>query len=95
MSSAFILGVMFVAAVWAIGAWCIWEFGPGDRIRTVHCPVLKRRATILADVREARFPGSYAGLAICDVKLCSLLERTHLLCHKNCIHPGAEESPAR
>ena len=86
MSSAFLVGIMFVAAVWAVGAYLIWEFGPGERIRSVRCPVLKKRATILADVEEARFAGSYAGLAIADVKLCSLLESSHLVCHKDCIH---------
>jgi len=89
MFSAFVFGVMFIAAVWAIGGYLIWEIGPGERIRTVRCPVLKKRATILADLKEARFPGSYAGLTIADVQLCSLLERSHLVCHKDCIHPGA------
>lgn len=85
MSSAFVLGIMFIAAVWAIGGYFIWEFGPGLRIRSVRCPVLKKRATVLADVKEARYPGSYAGLALADVKECSLLGTTFLSCHKECI----------
>jgi len=85
MSSAFLLGIMFIAAVWAIGGYFIWEFGPGLRIRSVRCPVLKKRATILADLKEALFPASYAGLTVVDVKECSLLGKTFLSCHKECI----------
>jgi hypothetical protein len=87
MTSAFLLGVMFIAAVWALGAYFIWENGPGLRIRSVRCPVLKKRATILAEQKEARFVGSYAGLAVADVKQCSLLDGSLLSCHKECIHP--------
>ncbi|HVN08096.1 MAG TPA: hypothetical protein VMV61_03950 [Patescibacteria group bacterium] len=94
MSSAFLFGVMFVAAVWAIGGYFIWEFGPGDRVRSVRCPVLKKRATILACLKERNFAGSYAGLRIADVQLCSLLESTHLACHKDCIHPGPRQAAA-
>jgi hypothetical protein len=94
MSSAFLFGVMFIAAVWAIGGYLIWEFGPGDRIRSVRCPVLKKRATILADLKESRFAGSYAGLTITDVKLCSLLDKTHLACHKECIFDNPRPAQA-
>jgi len=86
MSSAFLVAVLFVAFVWSIGAYLIWEFGPGERIRSVPCPVLKKRATVLAGIEEARFPGSYAGLIIADIKACSLVEETRLSCHKECIH---------
>jgi len=88
MSAAALVGIMFVAAIWVVGAYLIWEFGPGERIRNTWCPVLKKRATILADVREAGYPGSYAGLSIVDVKLCSLLHDGMLACHKDCIHPA-------
>ena len=93
MTSAFLVGVMFIAAVWALGAFFIWENGPGDRIRSVWCPVLKKRATILADQKEARFAGSYAGLTVVDVKECSLLDGSLLVCHKDCIHPEAKHAP--
>ncbi len=94
MSSAFLLGVMFIAAVWAIGGYFIWEYGPGIRISSIRCPVLKRRAGILAEQKEALYPGSYAGLAVVDVKECSLLGATFLSCHKECIrhaHAGTAE----
>lgn len=94
MSAAFLFGVMFIAAVWAIGGYFIWEFGPGVRIRSVRCPVLKKRATILAEQKEALFTGSYAGLAVVDVKLCSLLDNVPLACHKECIHATPHRAPA-
>ena len=94
MTSALLFGVMFLAAVWAIGGYFIWQYGPGLRIRSVWCPVLKRRATILAAQREARFAGSYAGLAVTDVKRCSLLNGALTVCHKECIHPGTRHAPA-
>ena len=89
MTPAFLFGVMFIAAVWAIGGYFIWQYGPGLRLRSVWCPLLKKRATIVADQREARFAGSYAGLAVLDVKQCSLLGGGPITCHRECIHPGA------
>jgi hypothetical protein len=92
MTIAFLSGVIFLAAVWAIGGYFVWRYGPGLRRRSVWCPVLKKRATILAVQREARFANSYAGLAVVDVKECSLLEQTMLACHKECIHPGPQRA---
>ncbi len=94
MTSAFLFGVMFIAAVWSLGAYVIWEVGPGERIRSVRCPVLKKRATILAEQKEARFAGSYAGLTLVDVKLCSLLDDHMLACHKDCIHANTRLAQA-
>jgi len=93
MSVAFLSGVIFIAAVWAIGAYFIWLFGPGLRTRSIWCPVFKKRARILAEQREARFWDSYAGLAIVNVKKCSLLD-TGLVasCRRECIHPRVQSA---
>jgi len=92
MVTAIMLGVMFIAAAWAVGAYFIWHFGPGERQRNVWCPVLKKRATIVAVQREARFKDSYAGLAVVGVKKCSLLNSGLVSCHQECIHPRAQSA---
>jgi hypothetical protein len=79
--------VLFIAAIWAVGAYFIWRYGAGLRLRTVWCPVLKKRATILAVQRRAHAPG---GLAVMDVKACSLLRGGFLNCRGECVHPGIQ-----
>jgi hypothetical protein len=86
--------VIFIAAVWAIGAYFIWKYGPGLRTRSVWCPVFKKRARILAVQREARFWDSYAGLSIANVKRCSLLDMGAGSCHRECIRPRAQSAHA-
>jgi hypothetical protein len=73
---AILVGLLFLA----IAGYGIWQWGPGLRKRSVWCPVLKRRAKVLADQREAEF----ARLVVADIKSCSLLNGT-LTCKKECI----------
>lgn len=84
-TTALLLAVLVVLALWAIMAYAIWQWGPGLRRRTVWCPVMKKRARVLALQREALFYPSYAGLSIIDIKECSLLKPGQMKCHKECL----------
>jgi hypothetical protein len=79
------VAVVAVLALWAIAAYAIWQWGPGLRNRSVWCPVLKKRAKVLAVQKEALFVNSYAGLSVVDIKQCSLFKTGPLLCHKDCL----------
>lgn len=85
MTSAVLLALMAVIAVWALAAFFIWQWGPGVKERSVWCPVYKQRATVLVQLKEALFVNSYAGLSVTDVKECSLFKFTPLKCHKQCL----------
>jgi len=74
--TAALVGLLF----WAIVGYGIWQWGPGFRKRSVWCPVLKRRAKVLADQREPQFNC----LMVADIKSCSLLNGT-LTCNKECL----------
>jgi hypothetical protein len=74
-----------VLVSWSLGGFAIWKWGPGLRSRSVKCPLLKQRATVLADQRETRFPCSYAGLEAVDIKRCSLVNGRPLMCAKECL----------
>jgi hypothetical protein len=80
-----LLVVLIVLALWAIMAYAIWQWGPGLRRRTVWCPVMKKRARVLALQREALFYPSYAGLSVIDIKECSIFKRGQMNCHKECL----------
>jgi hypothetical protein len=80
-----LLTLLIVMAVWAIMAYAIWQWGPGLRRRSVWCPVMKKRARILALQREALFCPSYAGMRVIDIKACSLFKRWQVNCHKECL----------
>jgi hypothetical protein len=91
MTIEFLIGVMLVAAVWALGAYAIWLWGPGLKTRSVWCPVLKKQATILAVMQEMPFRNSYAGMGVVDVRKCSLLNGGLVACHKDCIRPTSQQ----
>ena len=67
-----------VVVCWIVAGYAIWKWGPGLRTRSVRCPERKRRATVLADQREAEF----GTLRVVDVKACSLT--TQMDCSKQC-----------
>ena len=69
-----------VAAAWSVAGYAIWKWGPGLRKRPVRCPEKRRRATVLADQREAEF----ATLQVSDIKACSLLGAVPPDCSKQC-----------
>jgi len=69
-----------VAVCWVVAGYAIWKWGPGLRKRSVKCPESRRRATVLADQREAEF----GSLRVVDVKECSLLTPTQMNCSKQC-----------
>jgi hypothetical protein len=85
MSSYLLLTAAIVVALWAIAAYAIWQWGPGLRKRSVWCPVLKKRAKVLAEQKEALFYPSYSGLSVVDIKQCSLFKGRALECHKECL----------
>jgi len=85
MTSILMFTVLGVLALWAIVAYAIWQWGPGLRHRSVWCPVLKKRARVLALQKEALFFPSYAGLSVIDIKECSLFKGGVLKCHKECL----------
>ncbi len=81
MTSSLVLTAVTGLVLWAIVGYAIWQWGPGLRKRPVRCPVLKRRAKVLADQREAEF----GCLKVTDIKYCSLLNGPPLTCSKECI----------
>jgi len=85
MAPTITLAVLFVLVAWAIVAYAIWHWGPGLRWRPVRCPVINKRAKVLAEQREALFVPSYAGLTVTDIKACSLFKGGPLKCHKECL----------
>lgn len=81
---SFTVGVMLVALVGA--AYAIWQYGPGVRERSVRCPLLKKRAKVLVDQREADFYCSYAGLKTVDLTHCSFMNGPlGFRCDKECL----------
>lgn len=68
-----------VAVCWLVAGYSIWKWGPGLRKRSVRCPERKKRATVLADQREAEF----GCLQVVDVKACSLTPQ-QINCSKQC-----------
>jgi len=85
MSPILYFGLMIALALGCIAAYAIWRWGPGLRTRSVWCPVMKKPARVLAEQREMRFAGSYAGLAVVDIKECSMYKGGPLECHKECL----------
>ncbi len=85
MNSTLILAIVAGLVSWLVVAYGIWQWGPGFRSRSVWCPVLKKRAKVLADQREALFVSSYAGLEVADIKHCSLLNEPTVSCRKECM----------
>ena len=84
MSFTLGLAVEAMLLAFVIVGYAIWQYGPGVRERSVRCPVLKKRAKVLADQREAGFSCSYAGLEAVDVTNCSLVKGP-LTCSKECL----------
>jgi hypothetical protein len=81
-SLALAIGAMLMALV--VAGYAIWQYGPGVRRRSVRCPVLRKRAKVLVDQREAEFFCSYAGLKAVDLTDCSLMNGA-LTCGKECL----------
>jgi len=79
------LAVVVVLVSWAVAAWAIWKWGPGERAWKVWCPVFEKKAKVLAIQREAEFIPSYAGLQVFDIKRCSLLKGQQVNCGKECL----------
>jgi hypothetical protein len=86
-TSTLLLAVLIVLALWSITAYAIWQWGPGLRRRSVWCPVMKKRARVLALQMEALFYPSYAGISVIDIKECSLFKGGQMNCHKECLQP--------
>ncbi len=81
MTSTLVLTILTGLVLWAIVGYAIWQWGPGLRKRSVRCPVLNRRAKVLADLRE----GEFGSLKVTDIKYCSLLNGPPLTCSKECL----------
>jgi hypothetical protein len=80
MTSTLALVLLTGLLCWTVAGYAIWKWGPGLRTRRVRCPVLKRRARVLADQREVEF----ACLKVADVKRCSLMSGS-ITCGKECL----------
>ncbi len=85
MTFTLVLAVVAVLVSWSLVGRVIWQWGPGLRKRSVKCPLLKKRAKVLAEQREAEFVGSYAGLEAVDIEECSLLKGRPITCGKECL----------
>jgi hypothetical protein len=81
--NSLVFAIVGGVVLWGIAGWAIWQWGPGLRNRSVRCPVLKRRAKVLADQREAEF----GSLMVVDAKSCSLAPGQALTCSKGCLSP--------
>ena len=80
MTPTLVIAVVAGLVFWVIVGYAIWQWGPGLRKRSVRCPVLKRKAKVLAELTEPEF----GCLEVADVKACSLL-RSPLACGKECL----------
>jgi len=85
MTNQIAIAIVIVLVSWVVATYAIWHWGPGLRRRTVWCPVMKRRAKVLAEQKEALFVPSYAGLRVVDIKECSLFKGGPLQCRKQCL----------
>jgi hypothetical protein len=81
MTPNLVLAIVGGLVLWVIVGYAIWRWGPGLRQRSVRCPLLKRRARILADQQEADF----GSLVMVDVKSCSLASGPARTCSKECV----------
>ena len=82
--NSLVFAIVGGVVLWGIAGWAIWQWGPGLRNRSVRCPVLKRRAKVLADQREAEF----GSLMVVDAKSCSLAQVRLLRAVKDASRPG-------
>jgi len=81
---SFTVGVVLIA--FTVVGYAIWQYGPGVRERSVRCPLLKKRAKVLADQREANSYCSYAGLEAVDLTYCSFMNGPlGFKCSKECL----------
>ncbi len=85
MTAGIAVTIVAVLALWAVAAFAVWYWGPGLRRRTVWCPVFKMHANIVTEQKEGGFEDSYAGLAVMDVKRCSLFKGQAVRCEKDCL----------
>jgi hypothetical protein len=76
-----LLEVVGILLAWVVAGYTIWKWGPGFRRRSVGCPEKGRRATVLAEQREAEF----GCLRVVDVHRCSLMASAPLACDKACL----------
>lgn len=81
MANIILLEVVGVLLAWVVASYTIWKWGPGLRKRSVGCPEKGRRATVLAEQREAEF----GCLRVVDVRHCSLIASAPLTCNKGCL----------
>jgi hypothetical protein len=84
MSFSLALAIGAVLLTFLVADYAIWQYGLGVRKRSLRCPVLKKRAKVLVDQREADFFCSYAGLKAVDLTDCSLMKGA-LTCRKECL----------
>ncbi len=77
------VAVAIVAGVLALAfaGWAIYNWGPGVKRRTVHCPEKK----VPAEVDVVQKEGSFGALVDADVASCSLLPGGPVDCGKECL----------
>ncbi len=81
MESAHILVLLIMLACLCVTGLAIWQWGPGIRKRSVHCPEKNRWAKVLAEQVE----GDFCCLRVVDVRSCSLVPGEILTCDRQCI----------
>ncbi len=81
MEAAWALAVLAVIASWAVLAWTLWRWGPGQGHRRIRCPEKRVRARVGVELRE----GDFGRLLITDITTCSLLPGQLVACSKECL----------
>ena len=81
MTKIIVLEVFGVLIAWLVAGYAIWKWGPGKRIRSVHCPASGKRADVLAVQTEPEF----GCLRAIDITRCSLIPGETVSCEKTCI----------
>ena len=85
MTPGIALTIVAVLVLCAVAAYAASHWGPGLTRRTVWCPVFKMHADIAARQNEAAVANSPSGLAVTEVKRCSLFKEASPRCEKECL----------
>ena len=85
MTPGIALTIVAVLVLCAVAAYAASHWGPRLTRRTVWCPVFKMHADILTHQDGAASAKTDSGLAVMDVKRCSLFQGEALRCQKECL----------
>jgi hypothetical protein len=85
MTLALLLIILAVAVAWALAAWAMWKWAPGEKRMKVWCPVFQREAKIVAIEGEAESAPPGVTLPFFQLKECSLFKGRVVNCRTECL----------